>query len=349
MKFILAKPAEAPFIREDEKILKALGDLTIVPLHQNQGVVRYFIRILRLTVRIITCSKGTKVLIWFSDYHAAVAVFACRLRALESYIFVGGYDTICYPELRMGVFCQPFRAACAKYAFKHTSHIIANHDSLIRSSNTYYLPGGHPDGIKHFLPALRTPCSVVYNATSFTGIPNLDRQRKQQVLCVGVTPRPEDFLNKGYDLLLQVCRAMPQTRFIFVGIKNRWRDGLELSHPMKDLPNLEVIEWLPQPSLHILMEESAVYVQASISEGMPNALMEAMYYGCYPIGSNVAGIPTVIAGFGTILLHRSETELKAAVEEALRKNPDRRAISESIGLRFSPQRRAQQITQILKD
>lgn len=348
MKFILVKPAEASFIKEDEKILRSLGELKIIPLHQTQSKWTYLIRLLALACGLAICSKGTKIMIWFADYHAAVAVLISRLRRLESYVFVGGYDTICYPELGMGVFCNPLRATCAKYAFNHTDHIIANHESLIKSSNTYYLPQGHPDGVKHFLPSLTTPCYVVYNSTSFTGTPNLTRERKPQVLCVGVTPRLQDFLNKGYDLLLEVCREMPQTKFIFVGIKSCWREELEKTYPLSRYPNLEIHEWIAQPDLHVLMEESSVYVQASISEGMPNALMEAMYYGCYPIGSNVAGIPTVIADYGTVVMHRSADELKNAIHEGLTKNPDRYAISDSINLRFSPQSRAQQISKILK-
>lgn len=349
MKFILAKPAESSFIREDEKILASLGALDSIPLKQNMGAIPYLLGMLQMAFKILVCRKDTKVLIWFADYHAAVAVVVCRLRNLKSYLFVGGYDAICYPELKMGVFCRPWRAICARFALKHTGHIIANHESLLKSSNYYYSAQGHPDGVRSFIPELKTPCSVVYNSVSFTESPNLDRIRKQQVLCVGVTPRLQDFVNKGYDLLIEVCRAMPQTQFIFVGIKSCWKDELEVTYRLSEPSNLKIISWLEQNDLHRLMEETAVYVQASISEGMPNALMEAMYYGCFPVGSNVAGIPTVMGEYGIVVKHRSVAELKTAITLALEQTIDRCAVSKSVSQRLSPQIRAQRITEILND
>jgi glycosyltransferase involved in cell wall biosynthesis len=87
---------------------------------------------------------------------------------------------------------------------------------------------------------------------------------------------------------------------------------------MDNLSNISILPHLPHPELLQLYSKYKVYVQASISEGMPNALIEAMTMCCVPIGSNVAGIPEVIASHGLILRHRSVDELEKLLVQALK-------------------------------
>ncbi len=43
-----------------------------------------------------------------------------------------------------------------------------------------------------------------------------------------------------------------------------------------------------------MLKETDVYVQPSITEGLPRAVIEAMSVGCYVIGTNVGGIPELL-------------------------------------------------------
>lgn len=61
-----------------------------------------------------------------------------------------------------------------------------------------------------------------------------------------------------------------------------------------------------------------MFVQASITEGMPNTLCEAMLCECIPVGSNVNGIPDAIGNTGVIIKKRDVTELEAGVRRALK-------------------------------
>lgn len=348
-KFLLIKPGDSSFIREDEKILASIGSLHSVNLHQNEGRIKYLISLLYTIFWLIKTDKDTHVVVWFADYHAALASLICKLRKLEITIFVGGYDTICYKELGMGVFCRFLRRLSAVYAMKNCNRIIANHQSLIYSSNQYYCKDGHFDGIKHYIKDLCTPYYVIHNSLSSTGLPNLDIQRKKQVLCVGTTPRYMDFYNKGYDVLIEACRMLPEILFVFVGIQEKWMSKLNTRFKLNSIPNLIIYHHVPQPQLHKLMEESKVYAQFSISEGMPNALMEAMYYGCVPIGSNVAGIPTVIDNHGIIVRKKDPMLILQAITEALQVEPDRKIISKSIQDRFAPSIRNKKIKALFID
>lgn len=171
--------------------------------------------------------------------------------------------------------------------------------------------------------------------------------RISQILTVGSTPRLEDFYNKGYDLLARVAARRPELMFVWVGIDPCWLTELNAKFGLDRLTNLTLIPQLPQGDLHALMRQSAVYAQPSISEGMPNALMEAMLMGCLPVGSRVAGIPTVIGDWGLIIDRRDSEALEDALDQALSREPDRAAISRSVRECFNRERRREGLLRLL--
>ena len=58
---------------------------------------------------------------------------------------------------------------------------------------------------------------------------------------------------------------------------------------LKQMDNLQLIEYLPQDELMKLMGKSLIYIGNSISDGMPNTLLEAIVMGVFPIQSNPGG------------------------------------------------------------
>jgi len=66
--------------------------------------------------------------------------------------------------------------------------------------------------------------------------------------------------------------------------------------------------------------QAKVFVQASITEGMPNTLSEAMLLECIPVGSNINGIPDAIGETGIIIKHRKVEELEIGINKALKMN-----------------------------
>ncbi|NLW18398.1 MAG: glycosyltransferase family 4 protein [Candidatus Cloacimonetes bacterium] len=346
-KALLVLPTCSSFMDVDQKILGELFDLTTVFLGQDLSKQTYLQKILTTLFSLRSKRKFSRVFIWFADYHAAPICLLAKALGITTHTFIGGYDAVKYPELNMGVYCSFWRGLCARIALKHSDLIIANHKALLSSSNTYYNPSGHPEGIYRLVPALGSPAAVVFNAVEPAAPPDLNKPRKAQILTVGTTPRLQDFQNKGFDLLSQIAKRRPDLSFIFVGIQKRWQAALEQESGLYSLPNLQIHEFLPRAELMELMAESAVYAQPSISEGMPNALMEAMLMGCFPVGSDVAGIPTVIGNHGIIIPRRDSRLLEKALDEALAQHPDRQAISESISTRFSLQNRKEALRKLL--
>ncbi len=91
------------------------------------------------------------------------------------------------------------------------------------------------------------------------------------------------------------------------------------------------------------MRTSRCFIQASISEGMPNALMEAMAMGCIPIGSRVAAIPTLIGQVGIIVEHRDLACLNAAISESSKLTISPTLISKRIVDVYSQEKRYKEL------
>lgn len=335
-------------MRVDEEILGSAYGVQTVLLGQDRGKACYLRRMFLMAVKIATARKARLVLVWFADYHAAVAVLISKLLKKRTFIFIGGYDAVKYPKLGMGVYCSFLRGVCARYALRHCDHIISNHQALLSSDNFYYDPKGHAEGIYRLIPDLPTLSSVIHNAISVKSTPELPKERRNQILTVGSTPRFNDFLNKGYDLLLEVARRRQDLSFVFVGISREWLPELQRLYHIGSFSNLEIHPKLPQQDVIRLMQESRIYAQPSISEGMPNSLMEAMLMGCIPVGSKVAGIPTVIADQGFVFERRTSQDLERALDQALASKYDPLAIACSLRARFGFEIRKEKLLGLLK-
>ncbi|HSQ76959.1 MAG TPA: glycosyltransferase family 4 protein, partial [Bacteroidota bacterium] len=82
-------------------------------------------------------------------------------------------------------------------------------------------------------------------------------------------------------------------------------------------PNVEVIPFIAQNALLDYYQRAAVYCQPSYTEGLPNSLCEAMLCECVPVGSNVGGIPTAIAGIGYVVPYGDVPAFTRAIRRAL--------------------------------
>jgi glycosyltransferase involved in cell wall biosynthesis len=344
---LLVLPTESSFMRIDEAIIKSGYRTRTLLLYQNISKWKYLSRIFYMAYLLLTSTKIKIVFIWFADYHAAPAVILSKVLGKKTVMFIGGYDAVCYPEFEMGVYCSSLRGFCASISLRNCNLIISNHQALLSSENTYYREQGHPEGIYRLIPSLATPSRVIYNAVSSLRELDLEQPRQAHILTVGSTPRLADVYNKGYDLLLQVAHRRPDLKFIFVGISDCWVSALNRMFALPDLPNVEIHPFLPQEAVFKMMQISKVYAQPSISEGMPNALMEAMLNGCIPVGSEVAGIVTIIANYGYVVPRRDSGLLETALDQALASETDPRTISLSISDRFGFELRKSRLLKIM--
>ncbi len=89
-------------------------------------------------------------------------------------------------------------------------------------------------------------------------------------------------------------------------------------------------------------------LHVSRTEGLPNALCEAMLCGCVPVVSRVGGMPEAVGETGEIVGTPDPAAIAAAVERAL-SQADRAAPRARIATEFSRERRRHDLFERLDD
>lgn len=232
-----------------------------------------------------------------------------KIKSIRSYIIVGGYDASYVPEIQCGVFNKPLRAKIATIAYKNTSLIIPVDESLELGFNKYT---GIKTGIRAFIPHLKTPIKIIptsYDSEFWKPIVT----KQKIVLSVGAASTIQTFKRKGFDLLIEVAKKMPDVKFKLIGIKKELQNAVCTTVPT----NVEMIDFLPHEQLLDYYAESKVYCQLSLNEGLQLSLCEAMFCECVPVGSNVNGIPKAIGDCGFILEQKNVEQAVDLIRKAL--------------------------------
>lgn len=345
------KPADSSFIVTDQKILEKQFSLTPYLISKHKSGMKFILAMLKLSwFLLIHMHHADAFVTWFADYHAAVITLLGRLSGKKVIIFLGGQEAISYPELNKGVYLKKFRGACVKYAIRHADHLIPNHESLIWHENFYYQSCGKKDGIRYYIPDFKTPCTVIYNGID-TGKFYRDSalvKNKLEILTIGTMNTLYDFINKGFDLFTELAKRNPGLKFTMAGINPGLLEQIEETYHLKEISNLEVLLFTGSAELFQLYNRAFVFVQASITEGMPNTLAEAMLCECIPVGSRVNGIPDLIGDTGVIVETRNVSALESAVHQALELDSGIRA-AERIRTHYSFLIREERINRLFKD
>ena len=87
---------------------------------------------------------------------------------------------------------------------------------------------------------------------------------------------------KGYDVQYQIVGPGDKSHLKNCAITNNVVDNVVFTGPMG---HDQIFEWL---------ETIDIYIQPSLTEGMPRALIEAMSKGCPCVASNAGGMPELL-------------------------------------------------------
>jgi glycosyltransferase involved in cell wall biosynthesis len=158
-----------------------------------------------------------------------------------------------------------------------------------------------------------------------------------------------DFYNKGFDLFIEVARLCLDLRFVLIGIKKEFLEWTEAIYGVSRLTNLTIVpSFCPDEVLSEYYNRANVYVQISITEGMPVSLGEAMLCECIPVGSEVNGIPDAIGPHGVIIHKRTAEDLSVAIRKAIELKSGRSAREYTIA-NFSVSARRERILEVFRD
>jgi glycosyltransferase involved in cell wall biosynthesis len=324
------KPANSSFIVSDQKLLEKYYHVIPFLVKQSGKKWKFFLDLFSLAFFLIgKAAKSAVFVCWFGDYHAAVMVLIARMFGKKSVIIAGGQEAICYKELGKGVYLKSFRGWCVKYALRNATLILPNHSSLIYHENYFYnADKPHIDGIRHYVKGIKGEIIVVPNGIDFSRIDRNPEIKKipNLVLTVGTMNKEADFFNKGFDLFINLSRLHADKEFVLIGVKKAYLAWIEEKFKISEIKNLKIIpSFCPDEILVDYFNKATVYLQVSITEGMPVSLGEAMLCECIPVGSNVNGIPDAIADTGVLVYKRDVNELSEALNKAFTLNTGAKA------------------------
>lgn len=345
IKILLLHKGYSSFVKADETMLKKHFDVSTYYLNPSKKLFEFLYYHIRFFIYVLFhFRKYYLIYTWFGDYHAFHAGVLARIFNLKHIIVVGGNDAVSIPAIQYGVFYKKnIRTKLTIIAYKNADAILCVDKSLIFGENNY-IEGNSKVGLDNFIPGIAKKCQVVptgYNADYW----NCSTTKKnKQVLSVGIVDSENRAVLKGFDLITQLAEKLPEVHFIFIGIQEH--TGL-LKQQKR---NLKIIDKVDQETLKQFYCQSKVYVQFSVTEGLPNTLCEAMLCKCIVAGSNVNGIPTVIRDKDLILEKRDLDKAVKIVLKALssdeKKGEDNRDFIKKF---YSENKREKELERIIKD
>lgn len=243
-------------------------------------------------------ARSDVALSWFALDHAWAACRLARILKRRSAVIVGGIDAANRPDFDYGVFLNPAMARRTRYALARSDRVLVV-DSFLRDEIRRNARIDRPDivtvptgyDVDHFRP---------------------DGGLRRNVLTVGLV-EDTNLRRKGLTTFVEAARLLPEYPFVLVGARdNAATDRLRATAP----PNLRLLPHLSDEQLLEEYRRARVYVQASLYEGLPNSLAEAMACGCVPVGTRIAGIPTLIGDAGFYVPPEDPKATAAAIRRA---------------------------------
>lgn len=303
--------AESPFVEKDIEILNS--EFEVVKFFFNVYdkkkiyliLLRQFFFLLKNT---LFCQMTVTQ---FAGLHAVFPVLFAKFFFKKSVIVSGGTDCVSFPSINYGNFSNKNNAKLTTICFNNTSLILPVHESLMYTDYTYQPNDYKHQGIKQFIPQLKTKFEVVYNGydNSYWFNKSASKNKASFITVLGHVNSKFTLLLKGIDLYIEVARKFPEGIFTIIGGSSIHID---------DKPNnLVLLSNIWGSKMIDVYSEHQFYMQLSMSEGFPNALSEAMLCECIPIVSNVGGMSDIVSDSGYILKHKNINELYELVNTAL--------------------------------
>ncbi len=345
MKAFYLKPSNSSFVRTDEKILAGHFDLT-ARLITSFPKKKYLLKIIRLVIFLLF--RGRRFDFYFTrfaDYHTFFLTLFSRIYDIPLFIVIGGFEVASIPEFGYGGYSNVVRSFCIKYALRHATYLLPNSKELINNTNYFDDPAGREGGILHFVPETNAKIHVISNGFDpefWTVDPSVKRIRS--VIAVAITSNLTTMKIKGVDSYINVAAQLTDIPFTLVGATTEFLSETGIKLP----PNLRVIKTVPKEELRKLYQQAGVFCIFSITEGMPNALCEAMLCGCTPVGSRVNSIPEIIGNTGYVAAKNDITFLAEIVGKALnRDNLFNESARKRILTNYSLEKREQSLVNLI--
>lgn len=259
---------------------------------------------------------------FFAGYHSVLPTLFARLTGKKSIVFLAGTDCFNYPSFRYGNFTRLWYGRSTCMTARNASILAPVSANLVLKSSPYYKEDSVVQGIYHWCKALKTPYEIIpfeYKPDLFkrTGAP----RRENSFITVAFGIQGTSFIRKGIDKLLMIAEAFPQHPFTIVGYAPE-------DFPVKVPSNVNLIPPVPHSEVPQYLSTHQFFLQLSIAEGFPSAVVEAMLCECIPIGSEVAAIPDIISIHGFLVPERNDQVILETIRKAIA-YPDKEKMGQS--------------------
>ncbi len=318
-------PRRSTFIKRDIETLSTRYDVRSHELLKGKTWSLPFRMLHQLAWLLMHAAWEREVICHFAGYHSLLPTLLCR----RSFVILAGSDAACFPNIQYGNFRKPLYAWATRRSVRWSTRLLPVDNTLITAHQTYDPSAPANQGVKAFVPGLRTPHTVIpygFDATIWQADPRLPREPALFVcVAAGALPGNAVHFRKGMDMLIEAAKRLPEATFIAVGSPEPSRyNGIPT--------NLRVEGKCTGAQLRGLFSTATFCLQVSIMEGFPNALCEGMLCGCVPVVSNITAMPSIVGDTGFICMHRQVDELVNALSKAIT-TPHAEIIRRSIAAR----------------
>ena len=337
-------PSLSTFVEKDAVMLRSKYEVKLVV---NQLFTKkillpfaFIFQFLSLCYRVIYYDV---VIIMFAGYWSFLPTVIFGVFRKKSIIIAGGSDCVSYPAINYGSLRKFFLRNFIHWSFKFSSIICPVDESLIFYVNDYY--NESKQGIKHFFPKLKTKFYTIYNGYIASSDLSISKEQKS-FASVAFASTETRVILKGFDLIINNADKFPEATFYLAGLEGE-------NKLFNNIPkNVIVFGKLSSEEINKMFAKCEFVIQASISEGFPNALCEAMLNGAVPIVSNVTAMPKIVGESGIIIDKRSDEVYIKAISQAMSMSDNNRQKKSQFAVKqivenYSIERRLSSFTEII--
>ncbi len=296
MRVLLICPKKNTFVMRDLEMLQNIfGEVDLVEFSTENKLMLMLNLAKSFVKSAFGMGKYHYVMSWFVGYHSIFPFLFAKLLDKKTVAFLGGTECHNFPEFDYGNYRKRAYALATRISLLNSDFILPVHESLIYSYVDYEKVVNPEQGVLAFNKNIKGVLQEVYCGFEKQKEWKFEDKIENSFLTVSSNLFGMDYTRKGVDMTVRLAKMFPQFKFTLVG------SGYE----GETLPNLTVYNSIDYNALIDVYRSHQFYLQLSIAEGFPNALAEAMLYGCIPIGSSVFGIPYIIGNSGFIIDKRS--------------------------------------------
>jgi glycosyltransferase involved in cell wall biosynthesis len=303
IKIFYSFPKLAPFVEKDLKIMGGKDQVATFEFNPKNKIFTPFVFFFQLLSITIHSLKQVVFVTQFAGYQSVIPTCIGKILGIKNFIILGGTDCNWLPSINYGNYNKKLLKWATEYSLANAYHLIPVNKELVECDYIYTENDFPKQGYKSFFPNIKTPFTVIPNGIDIEiyNLKKINRNPKSFITTCSVLHDSRRRLVKGIDLVLDLAKSNADYSITIAG--GNFPEGFEIPS------NVHTIPFIENDKLPDLYNDFQYYLQLSLTEGFPNALIEAMACGCVPIVSSVGAMPEIVGQTGRVLQKKNMADL----------------------------------------